>query len=134
MACFVATVALRLTPPSCMARRSSGRRPGARRGKRSKSRLAPSLDPILDDNGIDTTDITTFVSCPTCFNSLMIRPQQLVRGPIIVTCNCCFRKVEAAMEMLENMDGTTFDQEAWQISQDKIPKLDARDLFSGGER
>lgn len=101
------------TAPTCLARRSSSsRKSGRSRPKTTKSRAA-RLDPILDDKNIDTTDITTYVSCPTCFNSIMLRPEQLERGPMQVSCNCCGKRVKTSMAGLENMDGTMFDEQAW---------------------
>lgn len=97
--------------PTCVRRGSSRRSPRpARRAKRPKKARE---DSILDDGDIDTTDITTYVSCATCCNSLMLRPQQLEGGALRVACNCCGKRTEATLERLENVNGTPFDATAW---------------------
>lgn len=102
---------------TCLARRSASgaRRPGGQRARTSNARNPARSDPILDDGDIDTTDITTYVSCPTCFNSIMLRPKQLAHNPLRLTCNCCERNVVATMSMLENVDGSPFDERAWRM-------------------
>lgn len=113
---FIGVAVLVRTAPKCHARRggSSSRRNSGQRARTNKPRVKPSrMDPILDDGDIDSTDITTYVSCPICFNSLMLRPEQLVNGPLRVKCNCCDRSTNAAINNLENVDGTLFDVEAW---------------------
>lgn len=109
------------TPPTSLARRSHGsRRPSRPRARTSKPQNATvRLDPILDDGDIDTTDITTYVSCPTCCNSIMLRPEQLAKGPVRVVCNCCDRPTQAGMNRLETIDGTPFDGQAWRASRNK---------------
>lgn len=104
------------TVPTAMGRRggSSNRRGSSQRSRTNKQRTnAPRLDPLLDDQDIDTTDITTYISCPTCFNSLMLRPEKLARGPLRVKCNCCEKRTNVAIDNLENVDGTLFDVEGW---------------------
>lgn len=112
---------------TCTAR--SSRKPRRRLSTNSKKRRAAGaasrdreLVPINADN-IDTTDITTYVSCPTCFNSLMIRPEQLERGPLDVRCNCCGKSNTARMSDMENVDGTEFDYLTWkkEYLKSKIP-------------
>lgn len=93
---------------------SSGRRPNGGGGRNAgRKRSTVRLDPILDDGDVDTTDVTTFVSCTTCFNSIMLRPEQLGNGPMRVKCNCCERVFNATLERLENISGRPFDADAW---------------------
>lgn len=106
---------------TCTARSSrkpKRKQPNSRRPRSSQSseRRRPLTinDPLLNDNDIDTTDITTFVSCPVCYNSLMIRPEQLYKEPLLVQCNCCSRTSQARLEKLENLDGT-FNHKQWII-------------------
>lgn len=103
---FIAPLMVTRATPVCASRNSSQRRP--RRGKPGRA-ATRKPDPILDDRDVDMTDITTYVSCPTCFNSIMLRPQQLARGSMRVTCNCCGKPSSASLHVLENMDGTPFD-------------------------
>lgn len=114
---FVSPV-LSWSPPTCLARRSgASRRPNRSTSKTRKPRSAPArLDPILNDGDIDTTDITTYVSCPTCFNSIMLRPEKLANGPVRVVCNCCEKATTAVMNHLENMDGSCFDEGSWRAA------------------
>lgn len=120
---FVPTVFIRAAP-TCLARHSGNtRKPSRSRQKAAKSRSV-RVDPILDDSNIDTTDITTYVSCPTCFNSIMLRPQQLERGPMHVTCNCCEKKVKVSIEYLENIDGTPFDLQAWRVERNSRREME----------
>lgn len=114
---FISATALYRVTPSGMARRGGqSRRAGSRRSApRPAKRRRPSerLDPILDDGDIDTTDITTFVSCPVCFNSIMLRPEQLATRSLRVTCNVCETRTVVTLGMLENMDGSPFDEGGW---------------------
>lgn len=101
--------------PLCMGRNNSSR---SRRAANTRSRRHPirppvQKDPILDDYDIDTTDISTYFSCPMCFNSIMLRPEQLLAGPMMVNCNCCGQESEAMMSKIENVDGSDFDYLAW---------------------
>lgn len=113
---------------TCTARssRKPRRKLSASARKRRASSHSSSNDrdtPISDDN-IDTTDITTYVSCPTCFNSLMIRPELLQHGPLDVHCNCCGRSTTARMADMENVDGTEFNYLAWrkEYLKSKLPE------------
>lgn len=97
--------------PTCLARRNSPRR--SNRARSSKQSRPARLDPILNDGDIDSTDITTYISCPVCFNSLMLRPEKLVNGPVPVRCNCCEKSTTVSLEQLENTDGSIFDLNEW---------------------
>lgn len=48
----------------------------------------------------------------------MLRPEQFADAPLRLTCNCCERKVVVVMSMLENVDGTPFDERAWRIEKE----------------
>lgn len=78
-----------------------------------RSKPAPPRDPLLDDDDVDTTDITTYVSCPVCFNSLMVHPRKLEKASLLLNCNCCNNSTEARINELENIDGSPFDYLAW---------------------
>lgn len=116
------------TTITCTAR--SSRKPRRKLSTSARKRRASShfsngdRDALINDDNIDTTDITTYVSCPTCFNSLMIRPELLQHGPLDVNCNCCGRSTTARMADMENVDGTEFDYLAWrkEYLKSKLPQ------------
>lgn len=116
------------TTITCTAR--SSRKPRRKLSTSARKRRASShfsngdRDALINDDNIDTTDITTYVSCPTCFNSLMIRPELLQHGPLDVHCNCCGRSTTARMADMENVDGTEFDYLAWrkEYLKSKLPE------------
>ncbi|PXF48996.1 hypothetical protein BWQ96_01134 [Gracilariopsis chorda] len=118
-------------PPIC-GRRTSNRRPPRRTRRSPRSSSRQRSDPILNDDDVDTTDITTYISCPVCFNSIMLRPQQLTKAPLTVVCNCCGQHTEATLERLENLDGTPFNAMAWRkgmfVAAGQPPPYSERDL------
>lgn len=101
--------------PSMSGRGSvSRRRPsGGRASSGSTHRANIAKDPILDDDDVDTTDITTYFSCRNCFNSIMLRPIQLGKEPLKIKCNVCDMLSYVTLNMLENVDGSPFDPAQW---------------------
>eukprot|EP00737_Agarophyton_chilense_P004400 gb/GEZJ01005520.1/.p1 GENE.gb/GEZJ01005520.1/~~gb/GEZJ01005520.1/.p1 ORF type:complete len:148 (-),score=14.34 gb/GEZJ01005520.1/:775-1218(-) len=97
--------------PTC--KRRNNRRPSRRIRRPHHKPATKTNSGVMENVDIDTTDITTYISCPVCFNSIMLRPQQLADAPLRVVCNCCEQKTDATLERLENMDGTSFNAMAW---------------------
>lgn len=94
----------RATPPYAASRKP---KPGAPPRRR---RRAGGGDPIMDDDDVDMTAISTFKTCPTCANSLMVSPDAfLPSGTVALKCNVCERKVTASIADLETISGDKFD-------------------------
>mmetsp|Transcript_3277 Transcript_3277/g.5750 ORF Transcript_3277/g.5750 Transcript_3277/m.5750 type:complete len:126 (-) Transcript_3277:71-448(-) len=56
-----------------------------------------------DDDELDMTDINTYVSCPNCFNSLMIREADLLPDGKSLNCSKCELSFHASVEILERI-------------------------------
>lgn len=96
--------------PVMAASRSNSRRQKPQRRRTPK----PVHDPILDDGGVDTTDVNTFVSCNICFNSLIVPPAKfLPSGTMVLNCNVCEAKVRASINDLELISGDKFPAAAF---------------------
>lgn len=87
----------------------------SRRQKPQRRRTPKRIhDPILDDGGVDTTDVNTFVSCHICFNSLIVPPTKfLPSGTMLLNCNVCGAKVRASINDLELISGDKFPAAAF---------------------
>lgn len=68
-------------------------------------------DPILDDGDVDMTSISTYVTCGTCFNSLMVAPHAFLPdgGPVELRCNVCNARWTGGIGALETVSGEVFD-------------------------
>ncbi len=95
----------------------SSRRPRRNRSSNNRSKVS-RLDPILDDADIDQTDISTYVSCGKCFNSIMLAPASFESTPsLVVRCNVCDLQSTVTVDMLETISGEPFDADSWRIQQ-----------------
>lgn len=77
------------------------------RVKKGKAKPADDLDSLLDDD-YDSTAISTYISCQTCFNSIMILPESLGEDGQRLNCNVCGSKFLAKVDMIERIDGEPF--------------------------
>lgn len=95
---------------TCGPQRSITTYAASRKSPPRRRRHPPPRDPILDDDDVDMTSVRTFVSCPSCANSLMVKPEAfLPKGSVALNCNVCERRVAAKIEELETVSGENFD-------------------------